>query len=106
MENRWITRKPLDRRVNLRLPDGSTRTGVVHNISLGGMFVSFADVPALDTMVDLSFELDDAEDGQFHRIPSQVVHVTPRGAGIMFCDFNPRTVRRMRETLYGRHDAA
>lgn len=108
MENRWITRKPLERRVNLRFEDGRVTTGVARNISLGGMFVDSPNVPPLDTMVDLSFVLvdGDLDDAQYHRVPGQVVHVTPQGAGIMFCDFNPQTVRRMRDALYGRTDAA
>lgn len=101
MEHRWIARKPLDCRVMLRLPGGEQVQGSARNISLGGMFVETDERVSIDAMVDMVFTLDSRDGRVYHRLPGQVVHVGRNGLGIMFCDFNPDTVRTMREILYG-----
>lgn len=102
MENRWVQRQPADCKVVVESP----KIGKIHtqarDISLGGMFlVTDTSKLPIEGLVDLDFTLQRSGLPVHHRLTGQVVHASPEGIGVMFCDFDSGTLRSMRKTLAG-----
>lgn len=103
MEHRWSQRRPVQCEVQITYPRNGQRTrGTARDISIGGIFVETGpETPPVDALVELSFSLHSDADIMHKHILGQVVHVSPTGVGIMFCDLGVQDVRFMRAFLYG-----
>lgn len=108
MEHRWSERRPIACQVWFTYPKSGRRVqGVAKNISLGGMFIETGpDSPPVDALIELSFSFDSGGDAVHSHVLGQVVHTTPQGAGIMFCDLGVQQLRSMREAIYGKEKRA
>jgi hypothetical protein len=101
-DHRWSSRVPLQIDVAIH---NDSRMAPLHfesrDISLGGIFVETGSmVLPLNAFVVLSFTLTAGERIVDYRLPALVVRNTRDGAGLMFQEFDPNTVRSLREMLY------
>lgn len=108
MEHRWSERRPACCPVRFTYPQSGRRVqGVARNISLGGMFIETGpDTPPVGALIELSFSFDAGADTVHSHVLGQVVHTTPQGAGVMFCDLGVPLVRTLREAIYGEEKRA
>jgi hypothetical protein len=105
IEHRWSSRHPVAMEVTLSSGGQHSRSAICRDIGIGGMYVE-ADTGLLQTndQVVVGFTLGDANVRSHHRLRTRVIWVSGRGAGLMFSEFLPETVRALRETPHGKKD--
>ncbi len=101
MEHRWSIRLPVMGSIIVNSPPVGTITANLRDISLGGVFVDPGRKPLpVNAPVILSFSLNRRDRIDYFRLHAMVVRATEAGAGLMFLDHDPESVRPLRDMLY------
>lgn len=102
MEHRWSPRNPVEVDVVIYHQQLGKMRGTGRNICLEGMFVEL-DNPKLhrNAFVDLVVALRVGSQSILYRLRAMVIHVTRRGAGFMFRDFDVNFFRYLHRMING-----
>lgn len=105
MEHRWSLRSPVDVDVVIYHHQLGKMRGRSRNICLEGMFVEMeAEKPPRNALVDLVVGLRVGSQNILYRLRALVIHVTERGVGFMFRDFDINFFRYLQRMLNGSSD--
>lgn len=107
MERRGGMRKSLEIDVVIDNQPACLLQGRIGNVSIGGLFVQTeAASLTANTQVELVLMLQREDGTQVYRMPAMVVRVTPRGAGLMFDQYDVNAFRALVVLLLTRQKAA
>ncbi len=102
-ENRWSSRQHTDHEVVVLPKNLQPIHGKIQDFSFSGMFIQTdADIPPLETPVDLSIQLKSGDTITEHRATAIISRATTHGAGIKFDDYNADTVETL-SLFYDQH---
>lgn len=93
LEHRVSDRKAVRQRILIHRAGGAySRLGETNDLSMDGAFVRMdaKDIPP-EAAVDLLIALRAGEFDEMHRLPAQVVRVSPNGIGLQFGGYGDRT---------------
>lgn len=97
MEHRWSIRKPMYGSVTLTIPPWHKAEAAIEDVSVGGMGIAAGPLHIpLNTVVMLSFTLDNDGCVSHHRLPAQVVHSEGTRTGLLFIDPTRETLHALR----------
>jgi PilZ domain len=100
-EQRWSERRPVILEVTLSVTGQRPQSVTCRDLGIGGMYVEAGSAPlALNGQIQVGFTLKHAKSQSHHRLRAQVVWVSAQGAGLVFSDLEPETVRALREVIY------
>lgn len=101
-EHRWSGRAALTLDVTLYNGDAGPVRTHSRDISLGGMFIeAVPETLSLNDRVTLVFNLSGGGEISHQRLPASVVRIAPGGAGLMYHNSDPASIRELRAMLYG-----
>jgi len=101
IDNRWSPRQQVTLDITLHASGQFPFSGVVRNVSLGGLFVE-ADTTRLpgDAEVYVAFALRTNTGTQYHRMPARNIRQNGNGAALLFTALDTRVIHDLRRLLY------
>jgi hypothetical protein len=97
--HRWSPRRPRQHDVVI-YGNGTPFPARLRDISIGGMCVE-TDLSRLEpnASVQVLFRFDNEPEAPLHRFPANVIWTGQYGAGLMFNDYRPETLRTLRHLI-------
>lgn len=95
MEHRWGRRIILDLSVTLHARVLGRLRGRLRDLSSGGAFVQTPTALPPHCRAELVFSTGNGGTAQIHRFDSVVSRVTPQGVGLMFLQFDPKSLSHL-----------
>lgn len=92
MEHRWGRRAALDVEVTINDRPLALLRGRIRNISISGAFVQTKISLPINTRVELVFTPHKDDPNRVYRLDAIVLRRTPEGLGMMFSQFNPKSL--------------
>lgn len=92
MEHRWGRRVAVDIGVTLHCRPSWRLRGRLRNLSSGGAFVRIPATLPPNTRVEMVFTAHHDGTAQIHRFATAVSRATPQGVGLIFLQYDPKTL--------------
>ena len=92
MEHRWGRRIAVDLSVTLQCRPLGRLRGRLRDLSSGGAFVQIPAFLSPNTRVEMVFTIRHEGTAQIHRFESVVSRTDPHGIGLMFLQFDPKSL--------------
>ena len=94
---RWSSRFPIDLAVTVFPSQGTPLNGRIQDISFGGLrIMTDNSPPENDTPVTLGLVINDGQQEKFYSMNAKVVRQTSEGMGLMFDDYDNKTIACLR----------
>lgn len=100
-DNRWSPRQPVTLDISLHVPGQFPFSGVVRNVSLGGLFVETDSTRLVgDVEVYLGFTLRTNTGSHHHRVPARSSRQDGNGLALLFTALDTGVSHGLRQLLY------